>query len=111
MVVAEVCLTVVCLTLCAPVQAAGVEHFSADVTVWAVGKVRPNNTFIPKELLDDAGFVRVDEFLRAKSDTGGGCASRVMENVFCVGDIAATDSGQPTTNYNTTPFISLFGVF
>ena len=59
----------------------GQPPFDADLTLWSVGQVRPNSTFIPKEMLDENGFVRADEFLRVPG----------YANVFTVGDIAASD--------------------
>ena len=55
--------------------------FSADVVLWALGRVRPNNGFIPPEMLDEHGFVRVDEHLRVPGHP----------NVYAVGDVAASD--------------------
>lgn len=55
--------------------------FSADAVLWAVGNTRPNNTFIPPELLDAKGYVRVDRFFCAPDADG----------IFAVGDIAASD--------------------
>jgi len=48
--------------------------------------VTPNSGFIPAELLDDHGFVKVDEYLRA--------AGRA--EVFALGDIAASDEMRST---------------
>jgi len=59
----------------------GQEPFSADVALWAVGRVTPHTSFLPAEMLDDQGFVRVDEHLRVPGYLG----------VFAVGDVAATD--------------------
>ena len=59
----------------------GQPPFQADVTLWAVGGVRPHSTFLPTEILDDAGFVKVDEYLRVPGHP----------NVFAVGDVAASD--------------------
>ena len=65
-----------------PVQwSTGQPPFDADLTLWSVGQVRPNNAFIPKDMRDERGFVRTDPFLRVPGYT----------NVFAVGDIAATD--------------------
>ncbi len=65
-----------------PVQwSTGQAPFEADLTLWAVGKVKPNNAFIPKDMLDERGFVRTDPTLRVVG----------YSNVFAVGDIAATD--------------------
>jgi NADH dehydrogenase FAD-containing subunit len=52
-----------------------------DLTLWAVGRVRPNTAFVPAEMLDESGFVRVDEMLRVPGHA----------NVFAVGDVAASD--------------------
>lgn len=54
---------------------------SADAVVWAVGRVRPNSEWLPRELLDDAGFVRVNAALQLPDHP----------EVFAIGDIAATD--------------------
>lgn len=59
----------------------GQPPFRADLTLWAVGGVRPHSTFLPSEVLDDDGFVRVDEHLRVPGHP----------NVFAVGDVAASD--------------------
>jgi NADH dehydrogenase FAD-containing subunit len=59
----------------------GQEPFEADLTLWAVGAVRPNTGWLPDELLDEHGFVRVDAHLRVP---GHPCA-------FAVGDVAASD--------------------
>ncbi len=59
----------------------GQEPFTADVVLWAVGKVRPHTDFLPIDVLDTDGFVRVDDHLRVE-----GC-----RNVFAVGDVAASD--------------------
>ena len=54
---------------------------SADAVLWAIGRVRPNTDWLPAELLDDDGFVRVTPDLRVPHHPG----------VFAVGDVAATD--------------------
>ncbi|MFN8018871.1 MAG: FAD-dependent oxidoreductase [Acidimicrobiales bacterium] len=59
----------------------GQPPFDADLVIWAVGQVRPHTGFLPPELLDQDGFVRVDEHLR----------SPVAPDVWAVGDVAATD--------------------
>ncbi|GGF43057.1 pyridine nucleotide-disulfide oxidoreductase [Williamsia phyllosphaerae] len=53
----------------------------ADAVVWAIGRVRPNTEWLPAELLDDDGFVRVGPDLSVPDRPG----------VFAVGDVAATD--------------------
>ena len=59
----------------------GQPPFQAEVTLWAIGLERPNTGFLPREILDDAGYVRVDEHLRVPG----------FANVFAVGDVAASD--------------------
>jgi NADH dehydrogenase FAD-containing subunit len=59
----------------------GQDPFSADLVLWAVGGVRPHSGFLPPELLDDDGFVRVDEHLAVPGHP----------EVFAVGDVAASD--------------------
>jgi apoptosis-inducing factor 2 len=54
---------------------------SADAVLWAIGRVRPNTDWLPPEVLDDRGFVRVTPDLRVPGHPG----------VFAVGDVAATD--------------------
>lgn len=54
---------------------------SADAVLWAIGRVRPNTDWLPQELLDERGFVRVTPQLRVPGHRG----------VFAVGDVAATD--------------------
>ena len=54
---------------------------SAEAVLWAVGRVRPNTSWLPQELLDDDGFVRVTPELRVPGHPG----------VFAIGDVAATD--------------------
>lgn len=53
----------------------------ADAVLWAVGRVRPNTGWLPPELLDERGFVRVTSDLRVPGQRG----------VFALGDVAATD--------------------
>ena len=49
--------------------------------LWAIGRVQPNTDWLPAELLDEHGFVRVTPELRLPGHRG----------VFAVGDVAATD--------------------
>ena len=53
----------------------------AEAVVWAIGRVQPNTEWLPPELLDERGFVRVTPELRVPGHHG----------VFAVGDVAATD--------------------
>jgi len=55
---------------------------AAEAVLWAIGVLRPNSDWLPAELLDERGFVRVTAELRVPSQRG----------VFAVGDIAATDA-------------------
>jgi apoptosis-inducing factor 2 len=65
-----------------PVQwSTGQPQASADAVLWATGRVRPNTGWLPAELLDENGFVRVTRELRVPGHPG----------VFVVGDVAATD--------------------
>jgi apoptosis-inducing factor 2 len=65
-----------------PVQwSTGQPRASADAVLWAIGRVRPNTEWLPAELLDEQGFVRVTPQLRVPGRRG----------VFAVGDVAATD--------------------
>lgn len=59
----------------------GQEPFTADLVLWAIGRVRPHSDFLPDDMLDEDGFVHVDEHLRVPGYQG----------VFAVGDVAATD--------------------
>lgn len=65
-----------------PVQwSTGQPEASADAVLWAIGRVRPNTGWLPAELLDDDGFVRVSPQLQVPGHP----------EVFAVGDVAATD--------------------
>lgn len=59
----------------------GQPPFTADLVFWAVGGVRPHSAFLPSGVLDDEGFVRVDDHLQVPGHP----------NVFAVGDVAASD--------------------
>lgn len=65
-----------------PVQwSTGQPPATADAVIWAVGRVRPNTGWLPPEMLDEQGFVKVTPELRV-------CGH---ERVFAIGDVAATD--------------------
>jgi apoptosis-inducing factor 2 len=53
----------------------------AAAVLWAIGRVRPNTGWLPAELLDEHGFVKVTPELRVPGHRG----------VFAIGDVAATD--------------------
>lgn len=59
----------------------GQTPFEADAVVWAVGAVRPHTGFLPGDVLDGDGFVRVDRHLQVPGHP----------TVFAVGDVAASD--------------------
>jgi NADH dehydrogenase FAD-containing subunit len=59
----------------------GQEPVDAEAVLWTIGKVRPNTAWLPTELLDDDGFVLVDDYLRVPGAAG----------VYAIGDVAATD--------------------
>jgi pyruvate/2-oxoglutarate dehydrogenase complex dihydrolipoamide dehydrogenase (E3) component len=52
---------------------------TADAVLWTVGRVSPNTSWLPDDLLDEDGFVAVDEYLRA------------AEGIYAIGDVAASD--------------------
>jgi len=54
---------------------------TADAVLWTVGRVRPNTGWLPEELLDEVGFVRVTPELQVPG----------RPEVFAIGDVAATD--------------------
>ncbi|MGW4368890.1 FAD-dependent oxidoreductase [Nocardia takedensis] len=53
----------------------------AAAVLWAIGRARPNTGWLPAELLDERGFVRVTKHLAVPGHP----------EVFAVGDVAATD--------------------
>ncbi len=55
---------------------------TADAVLWAVGKVRPNTGWLPADLLDERGFVRVTPQLQVPGHP----------EIFAIGDVAATDA-------------------
>lgn len=65
----------------APIRwASGQPDVPADAIVWAIGRVQPNTGWLPNELLDERGFVRVDDRLRVDG----------LDGVYAIGDVAAT---------------------
>jgi NADH dehydrogenase FAD-containing subunit len=65
-----------------PVQwSTGQPPATADAVLWAIGKVTPNTGWLPAQLLDEHGFVRMSPDLRIPGH----------RNVFAIGDVAATD--------------------
>lgn len=59
----------------------GQEPVAADAVLWTIGRVRPNTDWLPAEVLDADGFVRVDEHLRVPG----------RSDIYAIGDVAATD--------------------
>lgn len=65
-----------------PVQwSTGQPPSDADAVLWTIGRVRPNTDWLPAELLDDDGFVRVTPQLKVPG----------LPGVYAIGDVAATD--------------------
>ncbi len=64
-----------------PVQFVDGTHLGADLVLWAIGPGRPHSDFVPREWLDDGGFVRVEPTLQVPGHP----------EVFAIGDVAATD--------------------
>lgn len=54
---------------------------TADAVLWAIGLVRPNTSWVPSELLDEGGFIRVTPQLQVPGHP----------DIFAIGDVAATD--------------------
>ena len=63
------------------VWSSGQDPISADAVLWTIGRVRPNTSWLPADLLDERGFVIVEPTLRVPGHAG----------VFAIGDVAATD--------------------
>lgn len=59
----------------------GQEPASADAVLWTIGRVHPNSGWLPAELLDADGFVKVDGHLRVLG----------RDDVYAIGDVAASD--------------------
>jgi NADH dehydrogenase FAD-containing subunit len=74
----------------------------ADAVLWAIGRVRPNTDWLPAELLDERGFVRVTPQLRVPDHPG----------VFAVGDVRAELAGRPLRSFRaaTRRWGSVLGV-
>lgn len=66
-----------------------------DLYLPTIGVV-PNSEYIPKTLLDDRGFVIVDQFLRVKNADG----------VWAVGDLVNTDPSQAVYLFKQQPALS-----
>ena len=62
----------------------GQKPFTADAIIWATGAAKPNTGFLPNDLLDEDGFVRVEPNLRVQG----------AANIFAIGDVAATDKNR-----------------
>jgi len=64
----------------------GQPPFSADKILWALGAIQPNSQCLPKEILNQDGFVEVTPQLHHPD----------YKNVFAIGDIAASDPNRST---------------
>ena len=69
----------------------GQPDFECDVSLWAIGSGKPNSAFLPASMLDEGGYVVVDEYLQVKGHEG---------SIFAVGDIAATDPARTSARNN-----------
>lgn len=56
-------------------------NYRADLIIWAAGRLKPHTDFLPKDMLDAAGFVRTDTCLNVEG----------YVRIFAIGDVAATD--------------------
>ena len=59
----------------------GQEPTTADAVLWTIGKVTPNTQWLPRDVLDEDGFVLTDEYLRVRG----------IAAAYSIGDVAATD--------------------
>ncbi|MCR5976624.1 pyridine nucleotide-disulfide oxidoreductase [Gordonia jinghuaiqii] len=59
----------------------GQDTVEADAVLWAIGRVVPNTAWLPADLLDESGFIRVTPELRVPGH----------DLVYAIGDVAATD--------------------
>jgi NADH dehydrogenase FAD-containing subunit len=76
--------------------ASGQAPFEADAILWTTGAIRPNTSFLPPGMLDQHGFVLVDDFLRVRG----------QENVFAIGDVAATDPNRSSARNWGAPLLA-----
>jgi len=53
----------------------------AEAVLWTIGRVQPNTGWLPADLLDDGGFVRVTPQLKVPG----------VQHIYAIGDVAATD--------------------
>ena len=60
---------------------AGQPPTRADAVLWATGRVKPNTEWLPRELLDENGFVKATSTLQLPGHP----------EIFTIGDVAATD--------------------
>lgn len=74
----------------------GQDPFEADAILWTTGAIRPNTGFLPPDMLDQHGFVLVDDFLRVRG----------QENVFAIGDVAATDPNRSSARNWGAPLLA-----
>ena len=59
----------------------GTPDIPADLIIWTTGKLRPHTAFLPRDMLDDHGFVPTDAHLNVPG----------YQRIFAIGDVAATD--------------------
>ncbi|MDG1066515.1 MAG: FAD-dependent oxidoreductase [Luminiphilus sp.] len=61
--------------------AGGQPSARADLIIWAAGRLKPHTDFLPRDMLNPAGFVRTDACLNVAG----------YARIFAIGDVAATD--------------------
>ena len=59
----------------------GQPDYTGDALIWATGAVHPNTAFLPRDMLDEAGFIKTEKTMTVVG----------YSNVFAIGDAAATD--------------------
>lgn len=62
----------------------GQKNAQHDLVLWTTGQTVPNSDFLPRNMLDDNGFVNTDRYLKVAGESG----------IFCIGDIANTDKNR-----------------
>ena len=93
-----------------PVQwSTGQPPFDADLTLWSVGRVRPNNAFIPKDMLDEHGFdegtARTEDIFSGLLRGGPDVASSYDEAILADDDDGDLANGTP----NECAIVEAFG--
>ena len=75
----------------------GQDPINADAVLWTIGRVRPNTAWLPRELLDEHGFVVVEP-----TPAGSGASWRVRDR-RCRGDRPAPHLGPQSRRQAARP--------